>query len=62
MLKNQTTDIRSHQDYLISYYLQKNIHVINLNELDEDMLQESLSVPLDDEIGRKTYVCLKHIK
>lgn len=57
-----TTDIRSHQDYLISYYLQKNIRVINLNELDEDMLQESLSVPLDDEIGRKTYVCLKHIK
>ena len=57
-----TTDIRSHQDYLISYYLQKNIRVINLNELDEDMFQESLSVPLDDEIGRKTYVCLKHIK
>ncbi len=48
--------------YLISYYLQKNIHVINLNELNEEIVQESLSIPLDDEIGRRTYICLKYLK
>lgn len=57
-----TTDITSNQDYLISYYLQKNIHVINLNELSQDIVQESLSIPLDDEIGRRTYICLKYLK
>lgn len=57
-----TTDITSNQDYLISYYLQKNIHVINLNELNEEIVQESLSIPLDDEIGRRTYICLKYLK
>lgn len=57
-----TNDILPNQDYLISYYQQKNIQVINLNELDEELIQESQDVPLEDEIGRKTYICLKHLK
>lgn len=57
-----TNDILPNQDYLISYYQQKNIQVINLNELDDELLQESMKVPLEDEIGRKTYICLKHLK
>lgn len=57
-----TNDILPHQDYLISYYKQKNIQVINLNDLDENLLLEANSIDLKDEIGRKTYVCLKHLK
>lgn len=57
-----TTDILPHQDYLVSYYQQKNIQVINLNVLDDELIKESESIPLEDEIGRKTYICLKHLK
>lgn len=57
-----TNDILPDQNYLISYYQQKNIQVINLNDLDEELIQESLTVPLEQEIGRKTYVCLKYLK
>ena len=57
-----TNDILPNQDYLISYYQQKNIQVINLNELDDDLVQQSQDIPLEDEIGRKTYICLKHLK
>lgn len=57
-----TNDILPHQHYLISYYQQKNIQVINLNQLSEELIKESKDVPLEDEIGRKTYVCLKHMK
>jgi len=56
-----TTDILPHQNYLISYYQQKNIQVINLNNLDESLIKEARSIPLDDEIGRKTYVCLQKL-
>ncbi|MEE0966179.1 MAG: SIR2 family protein [Bacilli bacterium] len=57
-----TNDIFPNQDYLISYYEQKNIQVINLNNLDERLINESKKVPLEEEIGRKTYICLKHLK
>lgn len=57
-----TNDISHDQNYLISYYQQKNIKVINLNELNKELLQEANNIDLDDEIGRKTYVCLKHLK
>lgn len=57
-----TNDILPNQDYFISYYQQKNIQVINLNELDEELIKESKDVLLEDEIGRKTYICLKHLK
>lgn len=57
-----TCDILPDQDYLIDYYNQKNIQVINLNNLPDELVEESKSVPLIDEIGRKTYTCLKHLK
>lgn len=57
-----TNDISPEQDYLLSYYLQKNIQVINLNNLDEHLMKEAQTIPLDDEIGQKTYVCLRHLK
>lgn len=56
-----TCDIFPKQDYLISYYEQKHIQVINLNNLDEELLEESKQVPLDDEIGQRTYVCLQKL-
>jgi hypothetical protein len=57
-----TNDILPNQDYLTSYYNKKNIKVINLNTLDESLIKESLDVKLEEEIGRKTYICLKHLK
>jgi len=57
-----TTDISPNQHYLISYYQQKNIKVINLNNLSDKLLEECQNVDLNDEIGRKTYICLKHLK
>lgn len=57
-----TNDILPDQDYLISYYKQKNIQVINLNNLDKSLLLEAKDIPLEDEIGRKTYICLQHLK
>lgn len=57
-----TNDILPHQDYLMSYYQQKNIEVINLNNLDDKLMEESLHIPLKDEIGQKTYICLKALK
>ncbi len=57
-----TNDISPEQNYLISYYSQKNIQVINLNNLDQKLIQKSQLIPLKDEIGRKTYVCLNHLK
>ncbi|MCD7950210.1 MAG: SIR2 family protein [Erysipelotrichaceae bacterium] len=48
-----TTDILPSQDYLYSYYQQKNIQVINLNLLSNDLLKEAHQVPLEDEIGQK---------
>lgn len=56
-----TCDITPQQDYLISYYRQKHIQVINLNNLDDDLLNEACLIPLDDEIGQKTYVCLQKL-
>lgn len=56
-----TCDIAPQQDYLVSYYKQKHIQVINLNNLDDDLLNEARLVPLDDEIGQKTYVCLQKL-
>lgn len=56
-----TCDIFPEQNYLISYYEQKHIQVINLNNLDEELIQASHNIPLDDEIGRKTYICLKKL-
>ncbi len=57
-----TTDILPSQDYLYSYYQDKNIQVINLNLMDDELLEEAHKVDLEDEIGQKTYICLKHIK
>lgn len=57
-----TNDISPNQSYLIAYYQQKNIKVINLNDLHDKLLKESEDVDLDDEIGRKTYICLKYLK
>lgn len=57
-----TNDILPEQNYLISYYNQKNIQVINLNNLDEQLISESKDILLDDEIGRKTYICLQKFK
>ena len=57
-----TSDIQSHQNYLLSYYKQKNIQVIDLNNLDEELLLQAKSVALEDEIGKKTYACLNFIK
>lgn len=57
-----TNDILPNQEYLISYYEQKNIQVINLNDLDEDLIKESQNIELEEEIGRKTYICLKHLR
>lgn len=56
-----TCDISPKQDYFISYYQQKHIQVINLNNLSHELIEESLQVPLADEIGRKTYVCLQKL-
>lgn len=56
-----TNDILPHQDYLFKYYEQKNIQVINLNDLDSDLLELAKEVPLEDEIGQKTYICLKQL-
>lgn len=56
-----TNDILPSQDYLISYYKQKNIQVINLNDLSTELINEAHSIQLEDEIGQKTYVCLKHL-
>ncbi|MCD7892382.1 MAG: SIR2 family protein [Erysipelotrichaceae bacterium] len=57
-----TTDILPSQDYLNSYYSEKNIQVINLNLMDDHLLEEARHIPLEDEIGQKTYICLKYIK
>ncbi|MCD7839311.1 MAG: SIR2 family protein [Erysipelotrichaceae bacterium] len=57
-----TTDILPSQDYLYSYYLDKNIQVINLNLMDNELLNEAHHIPLEDEIGQKTYICLQYIK
>lgn len=57
-----TNDIHSTQQYLFSYYKQKNIQVIDLNSLDEDLLKLSKKVALEDEIGQKTYTCLEYLK
>lgn len=56
-----TSDILPHQDYLLSYYKQKNIQVIDLNNLDQDLLERSSFIDLEDEIGQKTYVCLEYL-
>ncbi|MGN1181424.1 MAG: SIR2 family NAD-dependent protein deacylase [Faecalibacillus sp.] len=57
-----TSDILPGQDYLLSYYQQKNIQVIDLNQLDDDLLARSKKVPLKEEIGQKTYICLQYLK
>lgn len=57
-----TNDILPEQDYLISYYKQKHIEVININSMSEELIEESKNVDLEDDIGRRTYVVLKHIK
>lgn len=57
-----TNDILPSQDYLISYYKSKHIEVININSMSDDLIKESEDVLLEDEIGRKTYTVLKHIK
>lgn len=56
-----TSDILPDQNYLLSYYKQKNIQVINLNNLDKDLLEKSYHVDLEDEIGQKTYTCLEYL-
>ena len=57
-----TSDILPGQDYLLAYYTQKNIKVIDLNNMDEDLLYQSKNIALKDEIGRRTYICLQYIK
>ena len=57
-----TNDILPNQHYLFSYYRQKNIQVIDLNNLDDDLLEQSKTVAIHDEIGQKTYICLEYLK
>lgn len=57
-----TNDILPDQHYLFAYYQQKNIQVIDLNNLDEDLLIRSQDVDLEDNIGKKTYICLEYLK
>lgn len=57
-----TNDILPDQHYLFAYYQQKNIQVIDLNNLDEDLLILSRDVALEDDIGKKTYICLEYLK
>lgn len=57
-----TNDILPSQTYLESYYKQKDIEVINLNCLDKQLLEKSKVVPLEDEIGRKTYICIEYLQ
>jgi hypothetical protein len=53
------SSVHASKDYLISYYENKNIQVIDLNALPEEVEKRASEVPLEDELGRKTYAVLE---
>lgn len=57
-----TMDIKAQEDYLFSYYERKNIAVIDLNSLPQELYEAAKEVPLEEEIGSLVYVLLKELK
>ena len=53
---------QAEKDYLQKYYEGKGLEVINLYNLPEEVKDQTWRVPLEEDLGRRTYVVLELLK
>ena len=57
-----SSSVHAEKDYLQKYYEAKGLEVINLYNLPKEVKDQTWRVPLEEDLGRRTYVVLESLK